>query len=82
MSATHESIYTAVMRLRSMGVPKNKIQIILTKETISNLVEAEVEFMDIQPGMCVPSYDIQFAGQRVYLGMQDRVQVVEQEVFL
>lgn len=79
---THEKLFSTIRLLRNRGVQKNKIQIILTKDSIKDLCDAEVEFMDIQPGQVVQQTDMFFAGYRVYLGGQDRVQVVESEIWL
>lgn len=80
---THENLFTVIQRLRVINnVPKDKIQVILTKDSIKRLINAEVEFMNIEPGQVVQQTDMFFAGYRVYLGGQDRVQVVESEVFL
>lgn len=80
---THESLFTVLQRLRVINnVPKDKLQVILTKEDIKRLCDTEVEFMDIQPGQVVQQTDMFFAGYRVYLGGQSRVQVIESEVYL
>ena len=79
---THENLFHTTQFLRHRGVQKDKIQIILTKDSIKRLLDTEVEFMDIQPGQVVQQTDMFFAGYRVYLGGQDRVQVVESEIWL
>lgn len=80
---THASLFETIQRLKAIkNVPKEKLQVILTKDSIEQLLNAEVEFMDIKPGQVVQQTDMFFAGIRVYLGGQDRVQVIESEVYL
>lgn len=80
---THASLFETIQRLKVIkNVPKEKLQVILTTDSIKRLLDAEVEFMDIEPGQVVQQTDMFFAGCRVYLGGQDRVQVIESEVYL
>jgi len=80
---THASLFETIQRLKAIkNVPKEKLQVILTKDSIEQLLNTEVEFMDIKPGQVIQQTDMFFAGHRVYLGGQDRVQVIESEVYL
>ena len=77
---THESLYATIQRLKFQG--HKNIQLVLTKETIESLVGAEVSFENIQPNQEIQLYDMRFGGTRVYLGVQDKIQVIECEVWL
>ena len=77
---THESLYAVIQRLKFQG--HKNIQLVLTKETIESLVGTEVSFENIHPNQEIQLYDMRFGGIRVYLGVQDKVQVIESEVWL
>ena len=77
---THESLFTTLQLLKSHG--HNSLQIILTKETIKNLIDSELDWYDIKPGQEIKSLDMKFGEYRVYLGTQDKIQVIETEVWI
>ena len=79
---TIESLYTKIKFLNARGVPKSKIQIILTKESIEQILGQEVKFYNIKPGQVVLAHDMRFGGFRVYLGVQDKIQVIESEIWI
>lgn len=80
---TMEQLYGRVKRLCARGVQQSRIQIILTKETMESLLGQEIKFMDIKgEDRYIDVKDIKFGGFRVYLGIQDKIQVVEHEEWL
>ena len=81
-SMTIEILYSRVKSLVAKGIPKSKIQIIMTKETIEQLVGQEIKFYDVKPGQNILAHDMRFGGFRVYLGVQDKIQVVESEIWI
>lgn len=78
-----EQLYGRVKRLCARGVQQSRIQIILTKETMESLLGQEIKFMNIdKDSYYIDVKDIKFGGFRVYLGIQDKIQVVEHEEWL
>ena len=80
---SNAQLYGMLQRIQySNNLPKAKLQVILTKDSIKALLGAEVEFTDIKPGSAIQQTDMFFDGYRVYLGGQDKIQIVESEIWL
>lgn len=80
---TMEQLYGRIKRLCAKGVQQSKIQIILTKETMESLLGQEIKLMNITGNdKYIDVKDIRFGGFRVYLGIQDKIQVIDREEWL
>jgi len=69
-------LYTKLLSLKAKG--KNFI-LILTKETIKQLVKAEMPEANIDD---INVADMWFAGIHVYLGKMDKIVLIEGEIWL
>lgn len=69
-------LYTKLLSLKAKG--KNFI-LILTKETIKQLVKAEMPEANIDD---INIADMWFAGIHVYLGKMDKIVLIEGEIWL